>query len=267
MKVARAIYMGGCIIESEDAVSYGMSKEKGLNCPFCSNAVFCVAGYTRIKNGKEEKISSHFSHYKNEQGEDCEARALTKEGREYIAKISGQARNQRLTLYNKRMWELLIYQKCIPKKIKTILNNYYGENQKELISYCVNQWKEDIPGRLKAIEDTIKALSDPSKFKHINIEFTEDIQALMERVKEELDCKIQYAIALEVMAYLGTKNGREVLVKLIELAMFDCIEIFNQLDRIQVNIIHRMAISSIALTQWEKAIEQVSGRTKGVGFK
>jgi hypothetical protein len=101
MQEAKSIYLGGDIISAIEC-DYPDTKAFGLKCPFCDEAVFLRAG---------EKRKPHFSHYsKTPETIVCENRSLTKEGREVIERAIANAKNQRLALYNRHLWELYIYE-------------------------------------------------------------------------------------------------------------------------------------------------------------
>lgn len=102
------MYRGG-ILADASICDYESSRKLGLVCPFCSEAVFLRRGSEYDRNGKPVKISPAFCHYgiEGSTGEECELRSIRKEGERYLQNLEIQARNQRLELYNKRLWEVM----------------------------------------------------------------------------------------------------------------------------------------------------------------
>lgn len=108
MKDAKSIYLGGDIVAAEDC-DYESYRSLGLTCPFCNEAVFLRTAFFRKGVEKDTEVNPHFVHFPSslaKNGADCERRSLSKEGRAEIERIKVEARNQRLKLYNDRLWDM-----------------------------------------------------------------------------------------------------------------------------------------------------------------
>ena len=102
------MYLGGDVVNADEC-DFDSYKKLGLVCPFCNEAVFLRAGFIGKRGSKSVDIPACFSHFptSKETMEDCERRSLSKEGRAEIERIKTEARNQRLELYNKHLWEMI----------------------------------------------------------------------------------------------------------------------------------------------------------------
>ncbi|MDJ0577665.1 MAG: hypothetical protein QNJ65_21205 [Xenococcaceae cyanobacterium MO_234.B1] len=112
MKHAVSMYLGGVVLNASEC-DFDSSRELGLKCAICNQAVFLRSGSTRqqvLRNGKVVKqiISPYFTHYKTGSGEDfdCENRVYSKPGKTQLKRLEIEGRNQRLKLYNKHLWEM-----------------------------------------------------------------------------------------------------------------------------------------------------------------
>jgi len=106
MRFAYSIYWGGAIIDAEQC-DYTSSRELGLHCPFCNEAVFWRTAHTRtMPDGSTQHIDPSFVHYPG-LGVDCELRAKRPEGEAYIHALEVKARNQRLILFNKHFIDII----------------------------------------------------------------------------------------------------------------------------------------------------------------
>lgn len=138
MDYATSMYLGGVIINAADC-NYESSRELGTRCPCCGEAVFLRAGSIRdntLRNKKKvtQLIRPAFVHYKgNGFFDDCEKRIYSKETKEKMAQLEMEARNQRLELYNKRLWEMFSSIRCPDKKTQKrfigIINKMIGANR------------------------------------------------------------------------------------------------------------------------------------------
>jgi hypothetical protein len=103
MKYATSLYLGGEPIQALDC-DHQSSRELGLLCPTCKEAVFLVAGYGFDRAGKRVRIDPHFSHYKGGSYE-CEMRCNTRTKEDW-EKLRIEAHNQRLDLFNRQFFEV-----------------------------------------------------------------------------------------------------------------------------------------------------------------
>ena len=106
MRYAFSIYWGGTVVDALDC-DYESSRELGLHCPFCNEALFYRAGYHRIMPDQScQQVAPSFAHYPN-LGKECELRATRPEGQTYLQQLEIQSHNQRLGLYNKHFVDII----------------------------------------------------------------------------------------------------------------------------------------------------------------
>jgi len=137
MRYALSIYWGGTVVDALDC-DYESSRELGLHCPFCKEAVFLRGSYHRIQEGKSVAVAPSFVHYAHT-GQDCELRASRPEGDAYIQTLMIESKNQRLILFNKHFIDILATKESSPlhfqsdiKSFRKILGKDFA---KPLISY------------------------------------------------------------------------------------------------------------------------------------
>jgi hypothetical protein len=108
MRYAKSMYLAGDIVDAI-ACDYESARKLGLVCPFCSQAVFLRVGNYHERKGKPVIVSDSFAHYHSDDplALDCELRSRRPEGKQYLANLRGESREQRLKLYNARLWELI----------------------------------------------------------------------------------------------------------------------------------------------------------------
>lgn len=123
---AKSIYLGGSIIESFDC-DYDSYKELGLVCPFCNSVVYLCKGSVREikKDGKIYSTRPYFSHYSNSDNQ-CEIRALTKDGKKILEQIKVESRNQRFIYFEKHFNEKIVDAYKITKKELRQIDKTYG---------------------------------------------------------------------------------------------------------------------------------------------
>lgn len=281
MKTAISQYLGGATIDAADA-NYDSSIDLGLLCPFCGRPVFLVGGSTRQRYEKTEHLPPHFSHYRaeSETAKLCEARAITKEGREYLQQLQPEARGQRLTAYNRRLWDMIIEEKDAPRNCKTWLKLNAPQLQsstRDLIAHCLKHWRDpEERSQIKAAmpklvehltPETIAAAvlgrpsDDPSS------QAMEIARSVSETWKHDLSRQLHWAICAEVTDYLAQKESEPVFEKLIYLAMFDRLNFHPARNEpIHSQQIMEICLGSIALTRWEAMLEKFSQPRRGDGF-
>jgi hypothetical protein len=274
MRQAKSMYLAGSLMQA-DRCDYRSCIDFGLVCPFCNDPVFLVGESTRRKNGSTETIRAHFSHFKADanRGKDCEARSLTKEGRDYLQKLSPLARGQRLKLFNRRLWDMIREGKNIPKnldrRIRAKLPRQAIEQIPDVIKHCRNHWNDDRNGLESFLRRSVKALVVESARPQIPVDLNQSVVPLFNQMRDELDTNLQYAIAAEVVDYLGTAPASGCFNDLIKVAILDAYELeqISQNHRFSTSLVHRMAVSTIAITSWEKVLLKFSKPQPGEGFK
>src|SRR4028119_406439 len=110
MKLASSLYKGGELLDASEP-DYECSKEFGMVCPFCKEAVFLAREHTR----NNSNVRASWRHYwVSTQSTFCEERALSVQGKEILKQLQPEARGQRLKLFNRRFWEIYRYEKDVP---------------------------------------------------------------------------------------------------------------------------------------------------------
>jgi len=111
MKYASSIRYGGQLVEASEC-DYEDYKRLGLICPECKDAVFLRGELTRIQNGKEVKVSSHFAHFVGKDAAivaQCESRVSSYTPKE-LQKMAARSRGQRLKLLQRYIWMIILDQ-------------------------------------------------------------------------------------------------------------------------------------------------------------
>lgn len=275
MLQARSMYLGGELLEAT-AANYSDSVDLGLTCPVCGKPVFLVKEGVRERLGKLEYISPHFSHYKadSELGKLCEARIQTREGRELLGYLTSESRGQRLSLFNKRLWAMIAWEKDFPKNldrwIRVHAPMHYGELDR-LIDHCWKHWQDPEERRQikAAIPRAIELLTEENlKRSGVDVDHNRVlVQQAMQFSREALNHRLQWVIAEEVVDYLAQPTAREVFGNLVRLALFDAIpQSLAQGKAIHSNDVQYLILSSIGLTQWVAALEHFKRPLPGEGF-
>ena len=252
--------------------NHKMSKELGMICPFeeCRESVFWVQSH--VKNGTF--CSAYWSHYpKSLNSRYCENKALTKSGREALAKLRPQAAKQRLALFNRRFWEIYTFEKAVPRNLsQAVLNaNVVGfTSLNEIVDHCWERW--NVQEILKHLPETIKACNNPELLlkeakKHLNFD-NPVVVDLWQEVQNELIVvdysPLRYKILCEVIGWLGTRTAKPSYSKVLLLAFLDCLKCSNGV--IHSNAVANMAINTLIMTDWERAIASIKDQTRGIGF-
>lgn len=273
MKSAISLYLGGTTIDAASA-NYDSSIDLGLRCPFCGKPVFLVGEAVRQRRDKLEYISPHFSHYKAEAtaGKVCEARALTKEGREYLQKLQPEARGQRLGLYNRRLWDMLMAEKDAPRDCKKWLKRHAPQllpKTTEMVEHCRKHWRDpEERSRIKAAMPGLVQHLTPEKIAaSIGAQPNAEVEAIAQTWQQDLSKRLHWAICNEVADYLAQPEAAAVFEKLVYLAMFDRLTFHpGRNEPIHSNQIMEICMGSIALTRWEAMLERFSKARRGDGF-
>lgn len=105
MKQARAIFLGGELLDASEVKDYSEYYNKGFICPFCLEKVFYQQEFTRQISDKTVPISPMFKHHKGDPL-NCEARSQSANGLKVLAIMSGESRSQRKQIWIKYLWEI-----------------------------------------------------------------------------------------------------------------------------------------------------------------
>jgi hypothetical protein len=271
---ASSIYQGGKLYYAADC-NHGDNKRLGLVCPLCSEAVFLAKGEILRPCWKHYRVSAETKY--------CDRRSLTKEGRKELEKLQPKATGQRLKLFNRRFWEIFCHEKFISRnprqvceKLNKRIGDRYGNKAKldlgAIVDHCREQWYvEEI---LKNLPQSIRAATNPDS----NFDQFLENPAVKMFVESDPDLVLDAYLSLtgssfsvlrhkilsEVIEWLPTSTARESFSKVIYNSVIDCFEVF--LPPIHSNQVANMAVTSLILTDWEKAIAALDDKGKAIGF-
>ncbi len=266
MDLAASLYKGGQLISATES-DYSTSRELGLICPFCKESVYLVRGH--LRQGK--MVTAAWRHYKySPQSNYCERRAVSGEGKAILAEFKPQARNQRLKLFNRRFWEIFCYKKAIPGNLKkTLLRFMSAAKLEKMCRHCHERWDaeaikaiipEIISFRLKNKKAEEYLRSHPS-LKGAIPEIAENLVEEFVNIKFSV---LRLKILHEVIDWLETKTAFTAFEKIIQLSLYDCLEILP--FPVHSQSVQDMAITSLVLTDWEEAIASLDSKTRAIGF-
>lgn len=276
MKLASSLYKGGELLDASEA-DYECSKEFGMVCPFCKEAVFLAREHVR----NNSNVRASWRHYRvSTQSAFCEERALSVQGKEILKQLQPEARGQRLKLFNRRFWDIYKYQKDVPPLDKATRQIFEDKTLSLLVKHCRERW--DIPAIMKIIPDRIEAIAETvekrgqdlvpmlNRVGLAELTFAEQ-QDILKTAETSLsyfaDLKfslLRHKILSEVIEWLPTETASASFRKVIQLAIVDCREISE--PPIHSSAIANVAVSSLILTDWEAAITSLKEPLKGLGF-
>lgn len=245
MRYSKSMYWAGWVIDADEC-DYNSSKQLGLLCPFCSEAVYLIRGYTRkmAESGKEHAIRASFGHYESESKSDvdvCELRSTRPEGKEYIEKLKMEGRNQRLKLFNRRFIEIFMTSHKIPPRDLKYCKQSFGEkwltktyqlvrvawrqqraeisrNSEDYFNLAIKQSALELPPELKDFQEFMK--------QHGGGELTDEIdkiypperrQAHLARM-QSYDAPFHLSICNEAIEFLATRTAGYALEKMVLIA-------------------------------------------------
>lgn len=232
MEQAQSIYLSKLM--SALIADYNTSIDYGLVCPWCYKEVFFAQGSTRIVNGKEQSVKPHFRHYKadSDQARECEARALSREGREYLQKFTAEAKGQRIYLWDRRLWAMISDKKYIPKSLDKALKHKLPEEIYEEVPLIIKTlskiWLSDRKEISECIKQNIRSLNlDAAMFLLPDMPTEKQRQAdtILSETRAALSNPAQYAICEEVIDYLGKAANHQCFEDLVKLAILDAYEV------------------------------------------
>lgn len=279
MKLASSLYEGGELIDASEA-DYECSKELGMVCPFCKEAVFLAKEHVR----KNSNVRASWRHYRvSEQSAFCEERALSAQGKEVLRQLQPEARGQRLKLFNRRFWDIYRYEKDIPPLDKETGRIFDDKTLNLLVKHCRDRWDipaimKIIPGRIEAIAQTVEKRRSSElvlllKRRGLDLDqltFAEQkdvleiAQSSLDRFADLKFSLLRHKILSEVIEWLPTETASASFRKVIQLAIIDTCEISE--PPLHSSTIADVAVSSLILTDWEVAIANLKEPTKGLGF-
>jgi len=202
MRYALSIYWAGAVVDAEKC-DYDSSKELGLHCPFCREAVFLRVGHQRQVKGETLNISPSFIHYAN-LGLDCELRSSRPDGQAYINSLQIQSHNQRLLLFNKHFLDILepvlqISQRShYIKHLRKMLGRDYLKN---LLSYYRNLDLADFSEYIEKIKTYIRDTGENCNIPLVT-EIAKDNMSRLSYIKQQ-----NIAIAHEAALWLQSQSA------------------------------------------------------------
>lgn len=266
MQLASSLYKGGELFAAAGS-DYTTARELGLICPFCKESVFLVKNHMRGSS----PIPAAWRHYKmSTTSTYCEQRALSREGKETLKQLQPQAHNQRLKLFNRRFWEIFKHGKVIPRNLRETCLMFMDEPILErMVRHCWEQWDVEailraLPGKIKyrlQNPETAEALRNHPALQRVD---SETADKAVEDFVNSTYSVLRLKILSEVIAWLGTRMALPAFEKLIELSLIDCLEVLP--TPVHSQSVAEMALISLTLTDWEKAIASLDSTTKAIGF-
>jgi len=226
MQFAYSIYWGGTIIDAEQC-DYTSSRELGLHCPFCNEAVFWRTAHTRtMPDGSTQHVDPSFVHYPG-LGIDCELRAKRPEGEAYIHALEVKARNQRLILFNKYFIDIIRKQEIIEdesSKVK-IARKLMGKDCTKPLIELFRQQKIKFDFIKNEANKNLKRMRYISQGKLFSEVIREEFKNTAERIDSYITQK-NLTIAYEAALWLQSKSANWALDRTILLCMISLCEFF-----------------------------------------
>ena len=280
MKQAKSMYLGGVLIEATEC-DFDSSRELGLTCVCCSQAVFLRSGSVRqqkLRNGKvvEQIIAPYFAHYKTSSWKDydCENRIYSQQGKEQLSQIEIEGKNQRLKLYNKHLWSMFKETKKIHKNHLQAIKKSAGKNFIESLSKAARQgWKKNQQEMSKLIQKKWDDFIDTSEedyreiIKESSTAFGEKAKekaiSLHKHFKHKCDIRLHLAITQEIADFMTTKTSAYFWLNLVTYVVGTWMITVRDFDRqtIQkectVKMLLELAPGLIASTPWLDEIQKL----------
>jgi hypothetical protein len=237
MRTAKSMYLGGEIISAENC-TYDSYEKLGLQCPFCNSAVFFSSESSRSVRGKEQNISSYFSHFHsdNRGNHDCENRAKTSQGKAELERMRAESKNQRLKIYNLKLWQIIADYQDVEQ-----------QDLNEVRSLLGRRWCE------QTTRDIQEKWSDPQ---YLAIECDYILEYVNTRVdyhRNNLEQKFDFMVTIEVIDFLSTRSASFVFPKIFQTSIF-CMELADiKIDR---------DTRVFSIKRWNQMMRQMSGYHK-----
>lgn len=234
MQYASSIKYGGLLIAAEDC-NYNSYRSLALICPFCKESIFLVSGHERhyVKIDKITNVISHFSHRSDKDKQEvkqCEFRSA-KISQSDITERETVAKNQRLKLFNRHLWNIfrLCYkldnfeetEQFVERSFKSVpLISPIGNQQTfvDLLSKVIYQEVDRIHAEA---EDFLTALIQKTEDNQFVSQ--ENLQSVLAIWRQSIDRKMHIKIYNEVIDCLVQKKHLPILQKLIVVGLYNFI--------------------------------------------
>lgn len=245
MRYAKSMYRGGEIIDAS-LCDYNSTRQLGLVCPFCSQAVFLRSGSAYERQGKQIIVPDAFAHYHSDDplSLECELRAKRKEGEDYLNQLRIEAKNQRLKLYNKRLWEIV--KRSWPNNV-LFLKTVNKQFDKKWIEWNAIRARQELAKDLDFYQVEMEQISKQASRQNVDA-IAQKIWSKERMMADSLkynfvDQQLQLTIAFEVLEFLATKTGGYAFAN-----------------------IFRLGLISIALTEFNTAFQREIGAKEAIAL-
>lgn len=223
MRYGIAMYRGGMVVDAQDC-DHQTTRDLGVICPYCSEALFWRSGSEFLRNKgtpKEVKVivPSALCHYStSDTGEACELRSQTSQGKQDIDRLAAQSRQQRLDLYNKHLWSMFSADRNMNRQAMQSIRKAYGD-----------KWIEDMAKKVQAafgkrtgdwrviVERYVQNLSSASdqdfrnevaQYGQLAPDYMIDDAIAQAQYFSRVDAKIHIEICSEIIGFLGTRTAK-----------------------------------------------------------
>ena len=222
VRYASSIKHGGMQVEASEC-DHSSYVKLGLCCPFCGNPVFLSKGrdFKGSKKRKAYKTAAYFCHFKGVNASECELRSTT-EGKARYTESRAKAKQQRLSKFRSAI--ALIWQlnpKC---------HNWEITRTTAYQVYCLDnpakRWKGFLQKkaaklgnlRLKINQELSNCLGFLPDY--LVDAYLDHLDYLRE---SELELKLHRQICYEVLNYLLSPGGKEDLLDLMTVLIFEMV--------------------------------------------
>jgi hypothetical protein len=226
MKSATSIYLGGEIVSASDC-DFNSYKELGLLCPFCKEPVHLRSQHERMIKDEKHLVQQAFIHYHNPEinSYNCELRSQSSEGKEQIQKIQLAIRNQRLELYNRHLWEMLVDGTKFTKERMREIDKLFG---KKLLSSLTKEariyWRSIYFGatylKIDILIDKIINMQDSEVAELVGLRFEEMTCKQINYFRTKVNVMLHKEICQEVCSFLITDQSSYAWEKLLKAAIY-----------------------------------------------
>ena len=234
MEYASAIYWGGDLISAADC-DYESYRSTGTVCPFCNGAVFLRAGGMRKIKDREVAFRACFAHFNaGEESDSCEARSMSSEGRQELEAIRTAKKDQRLVLFNDRLWEAFCFAReqntdAAERELKLIKRNLNVQSRARAVRQVLKVGKTQLLQRCIGQLETIASSEADTSFRDIMEEKYHPLPASTNRAQRTQDrvnkCREYFshkanrashiAICGEILDFLATPSGAYALERFL----------------------------------------------------
>lgn len=213
---------------------YESYRDKGTICPYCGSAVHLRSSSLRVFHGKQVHVNAYFAHFKTGPETDaCEARSTGPRSTIEREAMRATARNQRLKLFNSRLWDMLREDRNVSQPIIKRIREEIGGRE---ISRLLPGIRREI-ARLRATEtqlfqaqlEIIRKANEKDEHHKWTASLTDNTSLKPKEASERIRLQQEYMggcnqrlhleVCSEVFTFLGTRSGGYCLENLILAAL------------------------------------------------